>query len=79
MFGLTAITPLDYLVPTLIVAHDLEWTGHELSAWIDELEALDESRLIALVGMYAEKRRRKQWFDQNLKDQNFAVGDLVFL
>ena len=42
-FGLNAITPLDYLVPTLRVAHDLEWTGHELSAWIDELEALDES------------------------------------
>lgn len=29
--------------------------------------------------MYAEKRRRKQWFDKNLKDQNFAVGDLVLL
>ena len=29
--------------------------------------------------MYAEKRRRKQWFDKNLKDRNFAVGDLVLL
>ena len=43
------------------------------------MEALDESRLLALVGMYAEKRRRKQWFDKNLKDKNFAVGDLVLL
>ena len=79
VFGLNAITPLDYLVPTLRVAHDLEWTGHELFARIDELEALDESRPLALVGMYAEKRRRKQWFDKNLKDRNFAVGDLVLL
>ena len=29
--------------------------------------------------MYVEKRRRKQWFDKNLKDRNFAVGDLVLL
>ena len=43
VFGLNAITPLDYLVPTLRVAHDLEWIGHELSARIDELEALDGS------------------------------------
>lgn len=79
VFGLNAITPLDYLVLTLRIAHDLEWTGHELSVRIDELKALDESRLLALVGMYAEKRRRKQWFDKNLKDQNFAIGDLALL
>ena len=32
-----------------------------------------------MVEMYTEKRRCKQWFDQNLKEQNFAVGDLVLL
>ena len=79
VFRLNAITSLDFLVPTLRVAHDLDWKGHELSARVTELEALDESRLLALVGMYAEKHRRKQWFDKNLKDQNFAVGDLVLL
>ena len=70
---MNAITPLDYLVPTLRVAHDLDCTGHELSARIAELEALDESRLLALVGMYAEKQIRKQWFDKNLKDRNFGL------
>ena len=29
--------------------------------------------------MYAEKQRRKQWFDRSLKERNFAVGDLVLL
>lgn len=38
---------------------------------------MDESRLLALVRMYAEKC--KQWFDKNLKERNFAVGDLVLL
>ena len=40
---------------------------------------MDEARLLALGGMYAEKCQRKQWFDKNLKEQNFVVGDLVLL
>ena len=44
-----------------------------------QLEKLDETRLLAFVGMYAEKQRRKQWFDKNLKEINFALGDLVLL
>ena len=50
-----------------------------MSTRIDDLENLDETRLLALVGMYAKKCRRKQWFDKNLKSQKFAVGDLVLL
>ena len=46
---------------------------------MEQLEKLDEKQLLAFVGMYAEKRQRKQWFDTNLKEQNFAVGDLVLL
>ena len=44
-----------------------------------QLEKLDDTRLLAFVGMYAEKQRRNQWFDKNLKKINFAVGDLVLL
>lgn len=29
--------------------------------------------------MYAEKRRRKQWHDQNIKTQHFTEGDLVLM
>ena len=29
--------------------------------------------------MYVGKCRRKQWFDKNLKEQNFEIGDLVLL
>ena len=29
--------------------------------------------------MYAEKRCRKQWHDQNIKAQRFKEGDLVLL
>ena len=31
VFGLDAILPMEFLIPTLRVTKDLEWTGHELS------------------------------------------------
>ena len=38
VFGLDVILPMEFLVPTLRVAKYLEWTSHELSHIIDELE-----------------------------------------
>ena len=79
VFGLNAILPIEFLLPTLRVAKELNWIGHELLDRVEQLEKLDETRLLAFVGMYAEKQRCKQWFDKNLKERNFAVGDLVLL
>ena len=59
------------------VASKLEWTGHELSERVNDLEKLDEIRLLAITGMYAEKRRRKHWHDWNIKTKRFKKGDLV--
>ncbi|MCO5564622.1 hypothetical protein L7F22_018287 [Adiantum nelumboides] len=47
VYGIQAILPLEFLIPTLRVAKELEWTGHELSEQIDVLEQLDETRLRA--------------------------------
>ena len=55
VYGLNAILPMEFLVPTLRVAKSLEWTGHELSERVEQLEKLDETRLFALIGMYVEK------------------------
>ena len=57
VFGLDSILPIEFLVPTLRVAKQLDWTGHELSQRIDELEKLDEIRLLAIIGMCTEKLR----------------------
>ena len=59
VFGLDAVLPLEFLIPTLRVAQELEWMGHELSERLEELERLDETCLKAVVGMYALKRRQK--------------------
>ena len=57
VFGLDAILPMEFLIPTLCVAKELKWMGHELSERLDELEKLDETCLAAVHGMYALKRR----------------------
>ena len=59
VYGLDAILPIEFLIPTLRVAHSLEWNGHELFDRIDELELLGETRMSAVMGMYADKRRQK--------------------
>ena len=79
MFGLNAILPLEFLIPTLRIAKQLEWTGHELSSRIDDLEKLDELRLKAVASMYANKRRQKEFFDKHVRTKEFAIGDYVLV
>ena len=77
VFGLDAILPMEFLIPTLRVAKDLEWTGHKLSHQIDELEQLDEFRLQSVAAMYAQKRRLKKFHDAHIINKEFKKGDLV--
>ena len=79
VYGLDAILPLEFLVPTLRVAKELEWIGHELSDRLEELEKLDETRLVVVAGMYALKRRQKQFHDHHILTKEFRVGDLVLV
>ncbi len=79
VYGLDAILPIEFLVPTLRVAHLLEWNGHELSNWVNELELLDETRMRAVMGVYTEKRRQKHWHDTNLRTKESHKGTLVLV
>ena len=67
------------MIPTLRVAQGLQWTGHELLDRIKDLEKLDETRLKAIEGMYAEKRHQKRWHDCNLRTKEFHKGTLVLV
>ncbi|MCO5580788.1 hypothetical protein L7F22_034659 [Adiantum nelumboides] len=62
VYGIQAILPLEFLISTLRVAKELEWTGHELSEQIEVLEKLDETRLRAgdYVLMYIRKQHSKK-------------------
>lgn len=77
MGGLDAILPIEFLIPTLRGAKSLDWTGHEFSHRVDELELLDKFRLRAVAGMYAQKRRLKKFHDDHIINKEFKIGDLV--
>ena len=77
VYGLDAILPMEFLLPTLWVAQTLEWTGHELSKRLEDLEKLDEICLQAVDGMYALKRRQKSFYDTKNKTKELQKGDLV--
>ncbi|RYA64465.1 hypothetical protein DD598_30160, partial [Enterobacter cloacae complex sp. 2DZ2F16B1] len=59
VYGLDAILPIEFLLPTLRVARNLEWPGHELSERLEDLEKLDKQRLTAVAHIYAQKRKQK--------------------
>ena len=77
VYGLDVILPLKFLVPTLRVAQEIGWIGHELSNRVAELEKLDETRLVAIASMYALKRRQKKIHDHHIITKRFKLGDLV--
>lgn len=79
VFGLDAILPIEFLIPTLRVSTQLEWMEHELSDRVDKLEKLDEDRRIAVMDIYAKKRRMKRWHDIHVKIKCFRQGYLVLL
>ena len=71
---------MDFLVPTLHVAKELEWNGNHDLDQLYPLEKLEEDRLKeALVGVYATKRRQKQWYDTEARSRHFQLGDHVLL
>ncbi|MCO5556414.1 hypothetical protein L7F22_009963 [Adiantum nelumboides] len=79
VYGIQAILPLEFLIPTLRVARDLEWTRHELSEQLEVLEKLNETKLRAVASIYAEKRNMKSFFDQHVINKEFATGDYVLM
>ena len=78
-YGMNAILPMDFMIPTLQVATNLEWTSHKLSQRIDDLKKLNETRLMVVGHMYAQKRQQKQHHDLVLKPKEIQKGDLVLV
>ena len=74
VFGLDVILPMEFLIPTLRVAKKLNWTSHELSERLEDLEKLDKARLAAVHGMYALKRQKKKFHDIHISTKEFKLG-----
>ena len=76
-FGLNAILPIKFLLPTLRIAKN--WTRHELSKRLDELEKLGETRLQTVAALFTLKRRQKEFFDTHVKSKKIQIGDYVLI
>ena len=61
VYGLDVILPIEFLIPTLRVAREFEWTGHELLDRLEELEKLDEFWLRVVASMYAKKEGKNSF------------------
>ena len=56
VFGLDAILPMEFLIPTLCVAKELNWTGHELFERLEDLEKLDWQQCMACMHLSKDRR-----------------------
>ena len=54
-FGMKLVLPMNFLIPTLKGACTLEWMGYEILQRLEDMEKLNETRLMALGHMYAQK------------------------
>ena len=77
VFGLDAILPMEFLLPTLRVAQSLNWTGHKLLKRLKALEQLDETHLQVVDGMSALKHMQKSFYDAKIKTKELKPGHLV--
>ena len=79
VYGLDAILPVEFLAPTMRVAQEIKWTGHELSSRLEDLEQLDETRLATMVGIYDLKHRQKKFHDSHNLRRGVKLCDLALL
>ena len=53
------ILPIELFIHTLRVAKQLEWTGHEISECMDDIEKIDEDKRISIMGNLCRKTSSK--------------------
>ena len=71
VYGTYAILPMEFLIPTLRMAKNLNWIGHELLEHMEELEQLDETHLTVVHNMYALKIRLKKFQNSHIIMKEF--------
>ena len=80
VYGLEAIVPMEFVIPSLRVAIQHKLTDVESSVYRQEqLLKLDEDIIQAAHMTEAIQRRRQAWMDRNLKHKMFSEGDWVLL
>ena len=82
-FGMNAILPIEFLVPTLRVAKKLQWDGHELSQRLDKLQKSDKTerhrekkgKQAQIQREYSSRAKSKpyQWYNRSFQVSEFEL------
>jgi hypothetical protein len=80
VYGIEPILPIEFEVPSLRIAIDNRMTNSQsLRDRLDQLEGLDEARMISTQHLEAIQRRRKIAFDKCNKTRILQPGMLILL
>jgi len=80
VYGIESILPIEFEVPSLRIAVDHRMTTNQsLRDRLEQLEALDEARMVSTQHIEAIQRRRKIAFDNRHKVRVLQPGMLVLL
>ena len=80
VYGLEAIFPMEYLVPSLRIAAfiDMDDTG-AVQERLAQLVELEEDNFFAGFHQQVQKEREKAYHDRHIKKKAFKQGDLVLI
>jgi hypothetical protein len=80
VYGLEAVVPMEYLVPSLRIAAftDMDDTG-VVQKRLAQLVELEEDKFIAGFHQQVQKEREKAYHDRHIKKKSFKQGDLVLV
>jgi hypothetical protein len=80
VYGLEAVVPMEYLVPSLRIAAftDMDDTG-VVQERLVQLVELEEDKFIAGFHQQVQKEREKAYHDRHIKKKYFKQGDLVLV
>ena len=80
VYGLEAVVPMEYLVPSLRVAAENRLSPEDsVNHRLDQLLGLEEDRLQSAYIAEIIQQRRQAWVNRNIKLKIFKEDDLVLL
>eukprot|EP00253_Pinus_taeda_P030512 PITA_30512 len=79
VYGLEAVLPIEYEIPSLQIVVQLLPTTSEEEKHLLYLAQLDENRRNVALAVETRAKRIKAQYDRNVTPHNFLEGDLVLL
>lgn len=78
VYGIEAMIPMEYIVPSLCIMDLTEMADHEiLEECLAQLMDMEEDRFLVGFHRRVQKEREQAWHDRHIKLRTFKVNNLV--